>query len=183
VAYTAIGAGFLPLYYIKVRHFFPHQMSILMSVLGVSALILGIALPTISDRVGRKRVMIVGNLLGMLCPLAAMYYSGPFIVLALLVFAGWAPVGAAPLVFATIPSESVSAHSMSTAIGLILAAGTLIGGVAGPTIAGWGADHWGLVAPMLLLVGCAGAIAAISLGLKETAPGRKSGATSLATAR
>jgi MFS family permease len=175
VAFTSIGAGFLPLFYTQVRGFLPQQMSLLMSVLGISGLLLGIFLPAISDRVGRKPVMLFGNLLGLACPLAVMYYSGPLPALALIMFLAWAPMGSGPLAFATIPSESVPAGSLSTAIGLILAVGTLVGGVIGPILAGWSADRWGPTLPMFMLIGwCAIAVLA-SLALRETAPKKAKG--------
>ena len=174
VAFTAIGAGFLPLFYTQVRGFLPQQMSLLMSVLGISGLLLGIFLPAISDRVGRKPVMVLGNMLGLACPLAVMYYTGPLPALAFILFLAWAPMGSGPLAFATIPSESVPAGSLSTAIGLILAVGTLLGGVIGPLLAGWSADRWGPAMPMFMLIGWCTIAVLASLALRETAP-RKAG--------
>jgi sugar phosphate permease len=103
--------------------------------------------------------------------LAAVYYSGPVAVLALLVCIGWAPAGAATLFFATIPSESVPARSISTVIGLIVGIGTVVGGVMGPSVAGWSADRWGLNTALLVEVGCAAVLAIISSMLRESAPG------------
>jgi len=173
VAFVVIGTAYLPLFFIKVRHFMPQPMSVLMSLLGISSMTLGIIVPAIADRIGRKSTAIMSSLLGSLCPLAALYYSGPLAVLGLLMFIGWAPVGASILYFATIPSESVPARAMSTAIGLMVALGTLVGGVAGPSLAGWSADHWGLPTALWLEAGCAVVMAVISLALIETAPPRK----------
>lgn len=175
LAFVTIGTGFLPLFYINVRHYSSAQMSFLMSALGVSTLVLGILLPAISDRVGRRPVAIGGNFLGIVCPLAVVYYSGPIPLLALMLFVGWAPGGAAALIFGTIPSESVPSRSISTALGLILAIGTLVGGVAGPLVAGWAADQWSLIAPMVLLMGCSLGITILSLALKETVAVRPDG--------
>jgi MFS family permease len=170
VAYITTTFGFLPLFFIQARHLPAQEMSVLMSVLGISGLALGIALPAASDRIVRKPIMIVSSLIGMLCPLAALCYSGPVGVLALLLFIGWAIVGAAPLTFATIPSESVPPGSVSTALGLIVALSTIVGGVASPLLAGWSADQWGLSAPLIFEVSCCMVIAAACLCLTETAP-------------
>jgi MFS family permease len=170
VAYVTIGSGFLPLFYVKVRQFSPQQMSTLMSALGISSLALGIVLPAISDRIGRKQLAIVASIAGMVCPLAAVYYSGPVAVLALLVCIGWAPAGAATLFFATIPAESVPVRSVSTVIGLIVGTGTVVGGVIGPSVAGWSADRWGLNTALLVEVGCTAILALVSLMLRESAP-------------
>jgi len=61
----------------KTRHSSP-KMSVLISVLGISGMVLGIALPAASDRIGRKPVMIVTSLLGMSSPLAAFITQGPW---------------------------------------------------------------------------------------------------------
>jgi MFS family permease len=172
VAYFTIGVAFLPLVFVKIRQLSAQQMSVLMSVLGVSGVVLGVALPALADRIGRRPVVTTATLLGMVCPVAALYYPGSITVLGLLVFFGWAPAGVTTLILATIPAESVPTRSMSTAIGLIVAVGTLTGGVFGPSIAGWSADHWGLRASLFLETGCIAAAALLSLALHETAPGR-----------
>jgi predicted MFS family arabinose efflux permease len=172
LCYITVTFGFLPLFFIKIRHFTPGQMSVLMSLLGVSGLVLGIALPAFSDRIGRKPIIFGASLLSAVSPLAAMYYSGPVAILGLFVFVGWALAGAAALTFATIPCESVPARSMSTAIGLILAVSTLLGGVVGPAVAGWSADKWGVSAPLFLTIGCCVVVAVTSLAMQETAPAK-----------
>ena len=172
IGYITITYGFMPLFLTQIRHFSPAQMSVIMSVLGVSGLVLGVTLPAVSDRTGRKPMMIVTGVLGTIVPLAAMFYSGPLAVLAVFTFVGWALAGASPVIMATVPSESVPVRSISTAIGLIIAVSTLVGGVAGPALAGWSADHWSLTVPMLMDAGCCVIIAALSLALHETAPAK-----------
>jgi MFS family permease len=80
------------------------------------------------------------------------------------------------LIMGTIPSETVPTRSISTAIGIIVGLGVLVGGLVGPTFAGWCADHWGLRAPLLLQAGCAVVAAVASVGLRETAPRKVKGA-------
>jgi ACS family hexuronate transporter-like MFS transporter len=169
-SFILIGRGYLPLFYVQLRHLTPQRMGLLMSVLSVSGLILGVVFPALADRFGRKPAAILSSLLGAILPLAALYFAGPDTVLGLLMFIGWAPAGASILLFATIPSETVPAHSTSTAIGLTFAIGTLIGGFLGPAVAGWSADRWGLQSSLLLEAGCAVAMAIICLGLRETRP-------------
>lgn len=172
MAYLAISPGFLPLFYIKVRGFSPHLMSLLMSVLGISGVILGILVPALSDRIGRKPVMISSSLLALLIPLGALYFRGPLVVLSFMMFFGWSLTAAYVLYFATVPSESVSPQATVRTIGLIIAVSTIVGGVLGPYIAGLSADHWSLRAPLLIQAGCAASTALISAFLRETAPSR-----------
>jgi ACS family hexuronate transporter-like MFS transporter len=173
-AFVLIGRGYLPLVYVRLRHMSPQRMGELMSVLSVSGLVLGVLLPAVADRIGRKTAAVISSLLGAIFPLSGLYFGGSDIVLGLLMFIGWAPAGASILFFATIPSESVPPHAISTAIGLTFAIGTLVGGFLGPALAGWSADHWGLQSSLLLQAGCAVAMAIISLGLRETKPGKAS---------
>jgi len=169
-AFVLIGRGYLPLFLVQLRHMSPQRMGTLMSVLSVSGLALGVIFPALADRIGRKPAAVISSLLGAVFPLGALYFGGPDLVLGFLMFIGWAPAGASILFLATIPSESVPAHSISTAIGLTFAIGTLVGGFLGPAVAGWSADHWGLQSSLLLQAGCAIAMAIIALGLRETKP-------------
>jgi ACS family hexuronate transporter-like MFS transporter len=169
-AFILIGKGYLPLFFVRLRHMSPQRMSLLFTVLSVSGLTLGVVFPALADRIGRKPAAVISSLLGAVFPLAGLYYAGPDIVLALLMFIGWAPAGASILYLATIPSESVPSSSISSAIGLTFAIGTLVGGFLGPAIAGWSADHWGLQSALLLQAGCAIAMAVVSLGFRETKP-------------
>jgi MFS family permease len=169
-AFVLIGRGYLPLVYVQLRHMSPQRMGLLLTVLSISGLALGVIFPALADRIGRKPAAVISSLLGVVFPLAGLYYAGPDTVLALLMFIGWAPAGASILFLATIPSETVPVHSVSTAIGLTFAIGTLVGGFLGPALAGWSADRWGLQSSLLLEAGCAIAMALISLGLRETKP-------------
>jgi MFS family permease len=171
-AFVLVGRGYLPLVYVRLRHMSPHRMGELMSLLSVSGLTFGVLVPALADRIGRKPVAVTFSLLGAIFPLSGLYFGGPDTVLGLLMFIGWAPAGASILFFATIPSESVPPHAISTAIGLTFAIGTLVGGFLGPALAGWSADHWGLQSALLLQAGCAIAMAIIALGLRETKPGK-----------
>ena len=161
------------MFYVRGRHLPPDQMSMLMSVLGISSVVLGILVPAAADRVGRKPVAVAAGGLGMLCPLAALYYSGSLSVLGILMFLGWAPVGASILYMSTIPAESVPTASISTAIGLTFAVGTMVGGGCGPLLAGWAADHWGLRMTLIIQVCIAFLMGSMALGLSETLQRKK----------
>ena len=181
IGYMTITFGFLPLYLIKTAHFPAVRMGIVMSTMGLSGALLGVVLPAASDRMGRKPIMVLSCLLGIGTPLAAMYYSGPLVGLCVLVFAGSAMVGAAPLTYATIPCESAPPESTSSIIGFILALSALVGGVVGPAAAGWIADRWGLGAPLYLAVACCLINTASCVALEESAPRlKKTGETTAA---
>jgi MFS family permease len=168
IAYTSLSVTFLPIFYVEVRHFTSQQMSFVMGLVGVAIVVSAIVVPMASDRIGRKPTMVIASLLGVLTPLASVYYQGPLAVLLIAIFVGCALWGTGSVLMATIPSETVPPQSISTTIGLIISLGVLVGGLAGPALAGWCADHWSLKAPLLLQAACALAAAAISLALRET---------------
>jgi fucose permease len=87
-----------------------------------------------------------------------------------LFFAGWSFTGIMPLFMATIPSESVDARHVGSALGLCMGGSEIIGGVLAPLLSGMAADRFGLQAALwaLVLLAVLGSVAA--LGLRETAP-------------
>jgi MFS family permease len=170
VSWMILGWTFLPLFYLNGRGFSPSDMSILMSVLGISAMVSAFIVPGLSDRFGRRPVMILFALLGVLVPLAAYYYQGPILGLCLLVFLGWSASGIFPLYMATIPAETLPAGNVAAAAGLVVGFGEILGGVGSPVLAGWAADLHGPAAPLVIQGGLALVATLLTLWLKETAP-------------
>jgi MFS family permease len=170
VAYLVLTWTFMPLYLVNVRHYDPSTMSWLMGVLGIAATLYSFVIPGLSDRIGRRPVMILVPVLSLILPLGALFYSGPVWGLAALFFVGWSFTGIMPLFMSTVPSESVDAAHMGSALGLCMGGSEILGGVLAPLAGGYAADRLGLQAPLwgLLLFAVAGSIAA--LGLRETAP-------------
>jgi MFS family permease len=169
-AYMILGFEFLPLYFVDVRHISSQQMSLLMSLLGIAAAVFGLLLPMASDRVGRRPVMVVSSIVSPLCPIAAIYCTGSTAFLAVVLFCGFAFSGTCSLILGTIPSETVPSRILTTAMGLVGALGVIGGGIAGPILAGWSADHWGIRTALLIQAGCAAVAGLLSMGLHETAP-------------
>jgi MFS family permease len=172
VAWMVLGWAFLPLFYVNVRQLSAGQMSVLMSVLGLSAAFFSFIVPGLSDRFGRRPVIIAFNLIGLLVPLAALYFEGSLYLLGALIFLGWSASGTFPLFMGTIPSETIPARYVATSLGLVMGLGEILGGVSGPWGAGWAADQYGLRAPIMIEAACAIAGTALALFLKETAPAR-----------
>jgi ACS family hexuronate transporter-like MFS transporter len=172
VAWMVLGWAFLPLFYVRIRQLTAGPMSLLMSVLGLSAAFFSFVVPGLSDRFGRRPVIVAFNLIGLLVPLAALYFDGSLYVLAALIFIGWAASGTFPLFMGTIPSETIPARYVATSLGLVMGLGEILGGVSGPWAAGWAADRYGLRAPIMIEAGCAILGTLLALFLRETAPAR-----------
>jgi MFS transporter, ACS family, hexuronate transporter len=169
VSYLVICWAFTPLFLTKERGFTPAQMGWLMGTLGVSATFGSFIVSGISDRIGRRPVIVFTSFLGVILPLSALFYHGSIWILAVLFFFGWALTGTFPLFMGTIPSETVSARHMTTAMAIIMGAGEVVGGVA-PAIAGWAADLTSLAAPLWIMTGLCVAGGILALALNETAP-------------
>jgi len=170
VSYLVICWSFAPLFLTQVRGFSPRSMSWLMGTLGISATVTSFVVSGISDRIGRRPVMIFTAYLGVILPLGALYYGGSIWILAAIFFFGWALTGLFPLFMGTIPSESVGVRHMTTAMALVMSVGEVFGGVLSPTLAGWAADRTGLAAPLWIMFGLCIAAGTLALGLSETAP-------------
>lgn len=181
VAWMVLGWVFLPLVYENYLHIPSTQASWLMALLGISAAVFAFIVPGLSDKIGRKPVVIAFSAIGVLYPLAVLYYTGSPVVLGIVIFIGWSASGVFPLFMATIPSETIPVKYVATSLGLIVGVGEVVGGAFGPVLAGSLADGYGLQAPMYMAITCAAVSAVIALGLKETAP-VKVGAARLRTA-
>ena len=170
-----VGMTFLPLYFVNARGMSPGDMSILMAVLGVSSGLFGAFIgPGLSDRLGRKPVVIGFSLVGGIAPLALLNFNGSFVLLNILCFLGWSASGAFVLVMATIPAESIPPRYIASVVGLTQGVGEIAGGMLAPLLAGRMADRFNLAAPLVLMAACAITASVLACLLKETAPGKPS---------
>jgi MFS transporter, ACS family, hexuronate transporter len=147
VSYLVICWAFMPLFLTTVRGYSPDVMGWLMGTLGVSAAVASFVIAGLSDKIGRRPVMIVMPFVSIILPLAALYCQGPPWMMALLFFIGWSMNGIFPLFMATVPSESVDAAHVATALGLTMGVAEVLGGVFAPALAGMAADASDLTAP------------------------------------
>ena len=170
VSYLVCCWAFMPLYLTKERGFDPDTTAWLMATLGISAGIGSFAVSALSDKIGRKPSIVGFSLLGVILPLGAMFFTGSTWVLAAIFFFGWALNGVFPLFMATIPSESVSPEKAATVFGLCMGSCEILGGAAGPAIAGQLSEVFGRTAPLWFMVALAVIGGVTALFLRESAP-------------
>jgi MFS family permease len=142
-----------------------------MSSFGVASMAFAFLVPGSSDRYGRKPVIFVASLLGLVLPLGLLFTTGTQLVpLMACIAVGAALSGVFPLAMATIPSEIVGPGRTATALSLTMGISEILGGVLAPSVAGKAADLKGLGLTMWILVGIVVAIIVLAARLRETAP-------------
>ena len=171
VAYLVVFAVFMPFYLVQLKGFDQQKMSWIMASVGLASIAIAFIVPGLSDRLGRKPVMVVASLLGVCIPLGAMWADASSVWPYYLAFAaGCAITGVFPLAMATIPSEVVKPGLTATALSLTMGMSEIIGGVLAPSLAGRASDAYGLAAPLWIVTGLADCAGLVALLLRETAP-------------
>jgi len=160
---------FAPLYITEVAHQLPTTAGFLLGASGLGSFFLGFLLPSLSDRVGRKPVLLLMAAVSALVPLAFLVpglYVYPML-LAAIVFAANTGQGIAGLVMVLVPTESVPPQFRATSIGLTTLAGEVMGATGAPLLAGTLAEKHGLGLTMWLAAGGSALLFLVALFLRE----------------
>lgn len=168
-----VFSTFVALYLTQVVKLSLSETGLIVSGWGFGGFVGMIAVPALSDRLGRKPVLIICSAIyGALMLAFAMSHASSLVMFAILFFAGLFGFGIAPLFLAIIPAESVPSNVTGAAVGVPTGVSEIIGGVLMPIVAGSLADHFGLIVPMMI-VGIVSLLAAVfGFFLKETAPSK-----------
>jgi MFS family permease len=158
---------FLPLYLVRVSGYSATQMGFMMSLLGVGGCVASLVLPALSDRIGRKPVLIGGFALGLATPLGVLLAAHDPPVLMAAIAVGSCVLGCTPLTITIVPADSVHARSLGRAIGLTSASSAIVGGVVMPAVAGRLADGYGLQVPIWMTLGAIGVGIAVASALQR----------------
>jgi MFS family permease len=126
---------FISNYFVNAQGMSADEMGKTMGLLGVSGLLSSVIVPGLSDKIGRKKVLMIFMVVGMFYPFAVYFLAGSTIHLPAM-FLTYFTMGTIPLVAAVIPSESVPNHLKAKAIGLITGIAEIVGGVMVPALAG-----------------------------------------------
>ncbi|MBO0929784.1 MFS transporter [Fibrella aquatilis] len=126
---------FITNYFVTAQGMTADQMGKTMGLLGVSGLLSSIIVPALSDRIGRKPVVLLFCGVGALYPLAVYFLAGSGVQLPAMCLT-YFMMGLLPIVAAVIPSESVPDSLKAKALGFTTAVGEIVGGVMVPALAG-----------------------------------------------
>ncbi len=161
---------FAPLYITEVAHQPPTTAGFLLGASGLGSFFFALFFPTLSDRVGRKPVLLIMSVMCAIVPLALLIsplYSYPWL-LAAIVFLTNPGQGIAALIMVLVPTESVSPKFAATAIGLATLAAEIFGATITPVLAGALAQKYGLAVTMWMSAGGTALLFLVALFLKET---------------
>jgi predicted MFS family arabinose efflux permease len=133
---------FISNYFVNQQGMTGDEMGKTMGLLGVSGLLSSVLVPGLSDKFGRKKILLIFSLIGAFYPFAVYFLSGSGLHL-LAMFLTYFMMGLIPVAAAVIPSEAVPGRLKAKAIGLITGVGEIIGGVLVPAVAGMLSDTYG----------------------------------------
>jgi predicted MFS family arabinose efflux permease len=163
---------FAPLYITEVAHESATTAGFLLGASGLGSFFLGFLLPSLSDRWGRKPLLLLMAAMSAVVPLAFLVpalYVYP-VVLALIVLAANSGQAIASVVLVLVPTESVPAQFRATSIGLSTLAGEVMGATVAPILAGTLAQKHGLAVTLWLAAAGSGLLFLVTLFLRETGP-------------
>jgi MFS family permease len=150
------------------------QMGYVLSAIGFGGTLGTLVMPALSDKLGRKPVMIF-SVIGAAVFLFLLMRTGanPTLLFTYLTLTLLFVFSMITLTVGPLSAESVPAKLMSTASGLVVGIGEVFGGGFAPAIAGYIAKHFGIQYIMHLGLAALAIGFVVALGLKETAPSRK----------
>ncbi len=174
---------FAPLYITEVVHQPGTTAGFLLGASGFGSFFLGFLMPSLSDRIGRKPVLLLMAAMSAVVPIAFLVpalFLYP-LLLALIVFATNTGQGMAGVIMVLVPTESVPPQFRAASIGIVTMVGEVAGATTSPLVAGALAEKYGLSFTMWLAAAGSALVFLAALLLRETA-GSKHGVVSGASA-
>lgn len=164
-------SAFLPSYMIDHLQLGMGEMGMVMSAIGFGAMTGTIVLSTLSDKIGRKPVMVI-SVAGALAGLAMLGTAGSnlWLLFAAVFTANFFNNALITLTVGPIATETVPLRLMTTASGMVIAAGELLGGGLAPVITGQIAQRFGIEHILWLPMALMALGLALCLALHETHP-------------
>jgi predicted MFS family arabinose efflux permease len=175
---------FAPLYITREAHQTATTAGFLLGASGLGSFFIGLVFPGLSDRFGRRPILLLMACMCTVVPLALLVphlYAVPWILAGIL-FLTNAGQGVASLTMVLVPTESVPPQFAATSIGLATLVGELFGATAAPTLGGALAKRYGLATPLWMAALGSAAIFLLALLLRETAQARATKATASSAA-
>nr|WP_315188622.1 MFS transporter [uncultured Albidiferax sp.] len=167
-------SALLPSYLIDYLHLSLEQMGLVLSAIGFGGTLGTLVMPALSDRLGRKPVMLI-SVVGAGVGLYWLMHTGaePYRLFGSLFATLFFVFSMICLTVGPISAESVPAKLMTTASGIVVGTGEIFGGGIAPVIAGYVAQHYGIQYILHLAVVAMVLGFVVVLFLQETAPSKR----------
>ena len=166
-----VFATFSILYLTKEIQLSISDAGIIISLLGFAGFFGCILLPLLSDRVGRKPIIIPSLFVTGLCFWGFILSGSNFLFLVLFIsIAGFAIGGITPIALSALTTESVPPYLAATASGIPASIGEIFGSALMPFLAGYLCDLYGLKTALFFSAIAPLIAGFVGLFYKETAP-------------
>ena len=163
-------SAMVPSYLVDYLKLTTAQMGFVTSAIGFGGFLGQLALPALSDLIGRKPVAIGGFVAGAVLVYAFAQANTIPALFSLLFVACFCCFGLLGLLTGAVAAEAAPRGLVSSTTGIIVASGEIFGGGIAPVIAGAVAQHFGIQRTLTMaLIGLAIGIV-VCLFLRETAP-------------
>lgn len=166
-------SAFMPNYLTDHLKLSLDQMGGVLAGIGLGSFIGMVAVPALSDKFGRKRTMIVALLLevGALMLLPSIG-AEPLKLFAVLFVATFMNAGVVAITVGPLTHHSVPARLATTATGIVVGLGEVVGGAVAPAVAGGMAQAMGIAVILQIALGAivAGTVVVIA-GIREPSQG------------
>ena len=147
-------SAFMPNYLTDYLHLDTNAMAVVLTGQGFGSCIGMIAMPAVSDWFGRKAVILPALVIG-LALLFVLQGAGahPMLLFALLFGTTFVALGVMAITVGPLVSSSVPAAIATTATGLVVGFGEIIGGALAPALAGAASDVVGIAVIIKICIG------------------------------
>jgi len=164
-------SAMIPNYLVDYLKLSTAQMGFVTSAIGFGGFAGQLALPGVSDIVGRKPIAVLGFIVGALFLYAFMQTGpSPGTLFVLLFVACFCCFGLLGLITGPIAAEAAPRGLVSSTAGVIIGSGEIFGGGVAPSLAGAVAQHFGLQHTLTMALTGLSIGIVVCLFLRETAP-------------
>ncbi len=161
----------MPNYLTDYLHLEVQQMGFVMSAIGLGGFLGQLLMPALSDRVGRKPVVLLSFVAtGLSIWMLSRTGAEPMLLFTLLFTTTFFNFSMICMTVGPLTAESVPSALTSTATGLVIGIGEVFGGGVAPALAGYIAQNHGIENTLYLALAGVAVGLLVALFLRETAP-------------